>query len=316
MVDYVKHHPQQPRVTQQVLALLQEIAKSTHDSFLESSPGIHKHASDVEMADEEQNMLWSSLHSTNSANKQSFLSNLSDKISALLQAETKAHEEHLQEDDFEFMEIIGGGKGSFATVYKAKKKIGTDTKLYAVKVIKKELVASAKQDVHHPFVVELRHSFSDDKRAYFVYDYTPGNQIIQCAKEHKRLSEERARFYAAEMVLVIEYFHSKGIIYRGLNPQQILLDTTGHILVLQKLELVEDKGSQLEDLSTCEYIGILSRSAFLIVLRRSVIIYLKFQLLTTISAPEILEGREETLAVDWWALGILIYQFFTGQVLT
>jgi len=86
-------------------------------------------------------------------------------------------------------------------------------------------------------------------------------------------------------VLVIEFFHSKGIIYRGIHPQQILLDTSGHILVLQKLELVEDKGSRLEDLSTCEYIG----------------------------APEILEGREDTPAVDWWSLGILIYQFFTGQ---
>jgi serine/threonine protein kinase len=140
-------------------------------------------------------------------------------------------------------------------VYKAKRKIPSDERLYAIKILKKELVASIKQDLKHPYILQLQNSFQDDKRAYFVYEYLPGNQIAQCAKDQRPIPEERARFYAAEIVLALEYLHENKVVYKALCPPQMLVDNRGHVKLLQRLDLVEDKGLQLEDPTTCEYIG-------------------------------------------------------------
>ncbi len=69
-----------------------------------------------------------------------------------------------------------------------------------------------------------------------------------------RISEDRACFYAAELVLAIEHFHKNGVVYRCLSPENVLLDKWGHIKVIQKLVYVEDKGSQAFEASL-EYMG-------------------------------------------------------------
>jgi serine/threonine protein kinase len=102
-----------------------------------------------------------------------------------------------------------------------------------------------------------------------------------------RFSEERARFYAAEMILALQHLHDCGIIYRDLKPENVLLDSQGHLKItdfgLSKAKL-ENKDSQTNTFcGTPEYL-----------------------------APEIIIGKGHSYSVDWWSLGMLLYEMISG----
>ena len=101
-------------------------------------------------------------------------------------------------------------------------------------------------------------------------------------------SEERARFYAAEIIIALEYLHGRDIVFRDLKPENILLDDTGHIKLtdfgLAKDVSVSKKASSI--CGTAEYM-----------------------------APEVLLGKDYGSAVDMWSMGVLIYEMLTGYVL-
>jgi len=109
-----------------------------------------------------------------------------------------------------------------------------------------------------------------------------GGPITQYVQD-KKFSEERTKFYAAELVLALLHLHSNGIAYQNLIPSKILLDRQGHLKITQKIQVnTTEKGSQLF-LPSCEFM-----------------------------APEILEGKDIGLAADWWSLGVIIFYFLTG----
>lgn len=99
-------------------------------------------------------------------------------------------------------------------------------------------------------------------------------------------SESMAVFYAAELVLALEHLHSVGIVYRDLKPENCLLDVEGHVVLTDfGLSKVPVDGKTNTICGTAEYM-----------------------------APEILMGLEYDITVDWWSLGILIYDMMTGSV--
>jgi serine/threonine protein kinase len=99
-------------------------------------------------------------------------------------------------------------------------------------------------------------------------------------------SEPMAVFYAAELVLALEHLHSLGIVYRDLKPENCLLDAKGHVVLTDfGLSKVPVDGKTNTICGTAEYM-----------------------------APEILMGLEYDITVDWWSLGILIYDMMTGSV--
>jgi serine/threonine protein kinase len=111
--------------------------------------------------------------------------------------------------------------------------------IYAMKVIKKENVIKRNAVKHtmaenrilkslqHPFLVNLKYAFQTKERLYMVIDYLNGGELFYHLTQDDIFSEERARFYAAEVVLALGYLHDNGILYRDLKPENLLLDMHG-----------------------------------------------------------------------------------------
>ncbi|OCF35009.1 AGC/AKT protein kinase [Kwoniella heveanensis BCC8398] len=202
----------------------------------------------------------------------------------------------LKPSDFEFLKLIG--KGTFGRVFQVRKK---DTRrIYAMKVLsKKEIVA--KKEVAHtigerkilqrslecPFLVGLKFSFQTDKELYFVTDYKCGGELFWHLQKEGRFSEDRARFYIAELILALEHLHKYNIVYRDLKPENILLDATGHVALcdfgLSKPDLSDDKLTNTF-CGTTEYL-----------------------------APEVLlDEKGYGKHVDFWSLGVLLFEMCCG----
>ncbi|KAL0949558.1 hypothetical protein HGRIS_009607 [Hohenbuehelia grisea] len=198
--------------------------------------------------------------------------------------------------DFEFLKLIG--RGTFGKVFQVRKK---DTKrIYAMKVLsKKEIVA--KKEVAHtigerkilqrslesPFLVGLKFSFQTDTDLYLVTDFKSGGELFWHLQRETRFSEERARFYIAELILALEHLHKYNIVYRDLKPENILLDATGHVALcdfgLSKADLRADELTTTF-CGTTEYL-----------------------------APEILlDEQGYSKIVDFWSLGVLLFEMCCG----
>lgn len=125
-----------------------------------------------------------------------------------------------------------------------------------------------------------------DRSGWSQLEYCPGGEIFSYLRRARRFNENTSRFYAAEITLAIEYLHDvHGIAYRDLKPENILLAADGH------LKLVDfGFAKQVDNRETYTLCGTPE--------------YL---------APELIHNSGHGLAVDWWALGILIYEFLAGQ---
>jgi RAC serine/threonine-protein kinase len=145
-----------------------------------------------------------------------------------------------------------------------------DGRYYAVKVIKKtslideeslEHVLSENrvlQTLDHPFLVRLYCSFQTDDRLYFVMEFVAGGELFFHIGREKKFSEDRVRFYSAEILCALHYLHSKGVVYRDLKLENLLLDEDGHIKITD-FGLVKE-GIGYEDTTstfcgTPEYLG-------------------------------------------------------------
>ncbi|EAS31296.3 AGC/PKA protein kinase [Coccidioides immitis RS] len=206
---------------------------------------------------------------------------------------------NLKVEDFELLKTLG--TGTFARVWLVRLKNVKDknNSIFALKVLRKADVIELKQVEHvrnennalhavagHPFITTLIASFSDDQCLYMLLDYCPGGEIFSFLRRIRRFNEPTAKFYAAEIVLILEYLHDvQGVAYRDLKPENILLDAEGH------LKLVDfGFAKQLYSHETYTLCGTPE--------------YL---------APEVIHNSGHGLAVDWWALGILMYEFLVGQ---
>lgn len=143
----------------------------------------------------------------------------------------------------------------------------------------------------HPFITELITTFSDHDSLYMLLDYVPGGELFSYLRRHRRFPEEWAQFYAAEIVLVLEYLHDHqgGVAYRDLKPENLLLDGQGHVKLVD-FGFAKRLGSR--DSRPVETYTLCGTPEYL--------------------APEVIQNKGHTIAVDWWALGILIYEFLTG----
>ncbi|KAG2220156.1 hypothetical protein INT45_013854 [Circinella minor] len=214
------------------------------------------------------------------------------------------------------------GRGDVGKVYLVNQK-GTG-KLMAMKVLsKKEMLRRnkvkrvlAEQEIlasaNHPFIVTLYHSFQSQDFLYFVTEYCMGGEFFRALQSRpgRCLNEEGAKFYAAEVIAALEYLHLQGFIYRDLKPENILLHQTGHLMLtdfdLSKQSyppcppnIVKSTSPHIPpsiDTKTC--IGHLRTNSFV-----GTEEYI---------APEVIRGCGHTSAVDWWTLGILIFEMLYG----
>ncbi|KNZ73862.1 Serine/threonine-protein kinase nrc-2 [Termitomyces sp. J132] len=221
-----------------------------------------------------------------------------------------------------FLKLKLLGKGDVGRVYLVREK-KTD-KLFAMKVLsKKEMIerkkikrALTEQEIlataNHPFIVTLYHSFQSEEYLYFCMDYCMGGEFFRAlqARPGKCLPEDGSRFYAAEVVAALEYLHLMGFIYRDLKPENILLHQSGHIM-LSDFDLAkassEPGGMPVMIQSDHNGTPMVDTMSCTANFRTNSFVGTEEYI-----APEVIAAQGHTAAVDWWTLGILIYEMIYG----
>ena len=193
--------------------------------------------------------------------------------------------------DFTTLAVLG--VGAFGHVLLVEH--GKTTSCYALKCMRKRQILALQQVTHvnnertllascqHPFVINLVTTFQDTAHIYMLLEFAPGGDLYKLLRGRGKFEEDMARFYAASVLLALSYLHERQIVYRDVKPENLMLDDRGYVKLV-------DFGfaKQLDDRTftlcgTPEYL-----------------------------APEIISNVGHELAVDWWAVGILLYEMLSG----
>ena len=136
----------------------------------------------------------------------------------------------------------------------------------------------------HPFIVNLYCTFHDSKHLYMVFEYVNGGEFFTHLRRMGRIDNKAAKFYCASIVLIFDHLHKEDVIYRDLKPENMLLDSDGFVKLTDFGFAKKVTYKTYTLCGTPEYI-----------------------------APEVLLNKGHGKGVDWWTLGIIMFEMLTGQ---
>ena len=206
----------------------------------------------------------------------------------------RIEEEGLRRSDFETIAHLG--KGAFGSVVLAKKKStgghSSSEKVFALKSVPHVRAFKVEKEVFiraagHPFLVQLLAYFQTQESVCYVMEYMEGGTLRSALSRLKRFNEDMTRFYAAEIILAVNFLHNCGIVHRDIKPANILLDRNGHC--------------KLADFGLCivgmfkgwKASGVCGTVPYM--------------------APEIRRGYSYGPEVDWWSVGCVIFEMMLGD---
>jgi len=198
---------------------------------------------------------------------------------------------HYKLEDFDMVKTIG--TGTFARVCLCRDRTSRD--YFALKILAIHDVIRLKQvehvkneknilkEINHPFLVDLTWSSKDKSFLYMLFPYVSGGELFSYLRSAGRFNSATTFFYSAEIVSALDYLHSLSVVYRDLKPENLLIDRDGHLKITDFgfAKRISDRTWTL--CGTPEYL-----------------------------APEIIQSKGHNRAVDWWALGILVYEMLAG----
>jgi serine/threonine protein kinase len=205
-------------------------------------------------------------------------------------------------EDLRLLKLVG--KGSFGQVFLAEPAAAPQLEgsppCFAVKVLDKAEMVQRRQlarvelERHCmslaegcPFIVQLQAAFQNDTHLFLVQDFCPGGELYYHLDLQSKLSPKLARFYAAECAIALQHLHARGVVYRDLKPENIMLAADGHVKLvdfgLSKAGVRHALRGALSFVGTMEYM-----------------------------APEMIAKTGHGFAVDWWSLGMVLFEMLTG----
>jgi len=197
-------------------------------------------------------------------------------------------------DDLEVVATLGVGGFGRVELVKCRNRPST---AYALKCLKKQHIVETQQQEHvfseknilmsckHNFITRLYKTFKDKKYIYMLMEVSLGGELWTILRDRGWFDDTTTRFYIACVVSAFEYLHNRGIIYRDLKPENLLLDKQGYIKMVDfGFSKHIDSGRKTWTFcGTPEYV-----------------------------APEIILNKGHDRSVDFWSLGVLMYELLTG----
>ena len=218
---------------------------------------------------------------------------LEEKLISYLKNKMMLEDDEVSLDDLIFVKDLG--EGSFGNVSLVKSQ--RNKYLYAIKAMNKtqidceklhkniELEKGILLRVDHPFITKLVKTLKNDKYIFFLMEFNKGKELWDVIRDIGLLNKYQTQFYSASTMLAIDYLHSRHFVHRDIKPENIMILDNGYL--------------KLIDFGTCKEV----------VDKTSTIIGTPHYM-----APEAILGEGYTCQVDYWSIGIMMYEFVCGGV--